>query len=122
VPRTEFLIAGEAWRRTRAGEADPAKFGILDLHGAWFIAGNVVRDVAALAKRELLPWDLWGAMFGPEETPAEARLALLDRAAALTLAPDANEAELAALADTPEFRVPSAVLNVQTKRSEAVPG
>ena len=55
------------WRATpgsccRAGKADPKAFGILDMHGLWFIAGNVIRDVAALNNHEMLPWDVWGAM------------------------------------------------------------
>ena len=40
VPRDRFLVAGDAWRRCRAGEADPQAFGILDMHGLWFIAGS----------------------------------------------------------------------------------
>jgi hypothetical protein len=31
-----------------------------DLRGLWFIAGNVVREVAALDKMEMLPWDQMG--------------------------------------------------------------
>lgn len=121
VPRSAFLVGGEAWRRVRAGEADPAKFGILDMNGVWFVAGNVVRDLAALAKRELLPWDVWGAMRGPDERFADADLELLDRAAAVLLEPDARFAELRALARRPELRVPAQVRNVQTGREEAVP-
>ena len=30
--------------------------------GAWFVRNNVVRDLAALNKLELLPWDSWGLM------------------------------------------------------------
>jgi hypothetical protein len=32
------------------------------MHGLWFSAGNLVRDIAALNNRETLPWDFWGAM------------------------------------------------------------
>jgi hypothetical protein len=32
------------------------------MHGLWFIANNIVRDIAALNNREMLPWDVWGAM------------------------------------------------------------
>jgi hypothetical protein len=42
------------------GSADPERFGILDMHGLWFVLQNLVRDLAARAKRELLPWDGWG--------------------------------------------------------------
>ncbi|MEJ0066626.1 MAG: transglutaminase domain-containing protein [Caulobacteraceae bacterium] len=60
VPRDQFLVGGEAWRRCRAGETDPTSFGIMDMHGLWFVAGNLVRDIAALNNREMLPWDVWG--------------------------------------------------------------
>lgn len=63
-----FLPAGEAWQRSRAGEFDPDTFGILDMWGAWFIAGNVGRDLAALNKVEMLPWDDWGALAVDEES------------------------------------------------------
>ena len=64
VPRDQFLVGGEAWRRFRAGEADPAKFGLSQLPeaGDWWIAANLMRDGAALLNIELLPWDCWGAM------------------------------------------------------------
>jgi hypothetical protein len=55
VSRDRFVIAGEAWAQCRAGELDPAKFGIFDLRGLWFIAGNLVRDVVALNNMEMLP-------------------------------------------------------------------
>src|SRR6185312_6349022 len=44
VPRDEFLVAGDAWQRCRAADLDPEAFGLMDMRGWWFIAGNVVRD------------------------------------------------------------------------------
>jgi hypothetical protein len=35
VPRTQFLVAGDAWQRCRSGREDPERFGILDLRGLW---------------------------------------------------------------------------------------
>lgn len=60
----EFLTGGEAWRRCRDGRSDPATFGV---HGTenWGIGeviGNAIRDLAALNKVEMLPWDEWGPM------------------------------------------------------------
>ena len=72
--------ATSSWSRATPGSsAAPARpipqaFGILDMHGLWFIAGNVIRDVAALNNHEMLPWDVWGAM---ARTDAELDLALL---------------------------------------------
>lgn len=60
VPRDRFLTGGEAWQLCRAGRADPERFGILDMWGPMMTRGNAVRDLAALNKTELLPWDGWG--------------------------------------------------------------
>lgn len=62
MPLGKFFIAGKAWQMCRQGIADPEKFGIFDMHGLWFIAGNVVRDMLSLNKLELLPWDIWPYM------------------------------------------------------------
>lgn len=113
VPRTRFLVAGEAWTRCRAGELDPQRFGFLDMAGLWFIAGNVVRDLAAFAKREMLPWDVWGPMFKADETPSSEALVQLDHAAQLTtngepLGVEAREY----YAQHAQFHVPASVLSV----------
>ncbi len=84
VPRTMFITGGKAWQMCRAGQADPDKFGIFDMHGLWFVRGDFIRDVAALNKMELLPWDSWGLMdIGHRKETAE-QLAFLDRVAELT--------------------------------------
>lgn len=59
-PPGKFLTGGEAWIAARAGEVDASLFGILDMWGLGFIAGNVISDFACLNKVELLPWDGWG--------------------------------------------------------------
>ena len=96
VPRDQFLVAGEAWRRFRSGEADPAKFGLslMNEAGDWWIAANLMRDGAALLNLEVLPWDCWGAMPGPDDPIDDELAALFDRLAELTLAPDDNLAAL----------------------------
>ena len=43
---------------------------------------------------ELLPWDCWGAMPGPDDPIDEDLAALFDRLAELTQAPDDTLAEL----------------------------
>ncbi|WP_088347439.1 MULTISPECIES: transglutaminase-like domain-containing protein [Rhodomicrobium] len=62
VPGTRFLTAGEAWRRVADDPAHGGRFGVcsLNLQGEWFIAGSLFRDMAALRKLELKPWDYWG--------------------------------------------------------------
>jgi Transglutaminase-like superfamily len=70
-PPGPFLPAGEAWQQCRRGQADPGAFGILDMWGLWFVQANVVRDLAALNKMELLPWDVWGRMAFREDPDPE---------------------------------------------------
>ena len=60
----EFLTGGEAWQAYRNGNQDAMAFGV---HGTqnWGpaeIVGNLIRDLAALNKVEMLPWDEWGPM------------------------------------------------------------
>jgi uncharacterized protein YndB with AHSA1/START domain len=112
VPRDRFLVAGDAWRLCRAGKADADAFGILDMQGWWFIAGNVVRDIAALNDATMLPWDVWGAMPQPGEAPDFARF---DALAELTLDPDAHFAQLRA-----QPPVPPTVFNAVLQRVEKV--
>lgn len=122
VPRDQFLVGGEAWRRCRAGEAEPISFGIMDMHGLWFVAGNLVRDIAALNNMELLPWDVWGLMPQPDETLSADASAQLDAAAAISLAPDARFADLRALYAENDWRVPAQVMNAVLQRVETVAG
>jgi hypothetical protein len=121
VPHDRFVIAGDAWTQCRAGKADPSKFGIFDLRGLWFIAGNLVRDLAALNNMEMLPWDIWGAMVRPDEPLRDDQLALFDRLAALTRTPDVSFAELRALYEGDDrLRVPATVFNAVLNRPEAI--
>jgi hypothetical protein len=122
VPRDRFLVAGDAWVRYRAG-ADPEAFGLSGLRqgGDWWIAGNLMRDVAALNNRELLPWDVWGAMPTPEDEIDADLTALFDRLATLTAAPDEAFGELQALGrDDPRLAVPPQVHNVLRDRDESI--
>ena len=123
VPREKFLVAGDAWRLCRDGDADPAKFGLslLNEAGYWWIAANLVRDVAALNNMEMLPWDVWGAMPAPDEIIGDERYALFDRLAGLTRVPDATFADLtAAYTQDTRLRVPATVYNAVLNRPEPV--
>lgn len=117
VPRDQFVIAGDAWTRVRAGQADPGRFGhtFLNEAGDWWIAANLMRDAAALDNVELLPWDLWGAMPEPEDT---VDVALFDELAAATAGPSMGEVRRL-LADD-RLRVPAEVHNAQHGRKEAL--
>ena len=117
VPREKFLVAGDAWQLCRSGKADPKAFGVLDMSGLWFIASNVIRDLAALNNREMLPWDVWGCM---TLVDADIDLAFIDRLAHFTREPDAHADELRAAYDDPRIAVPATVFNAVLNRPEPV--
>jgi hypothetical protein len=123
VPRDRFLVAGLAWAQCRRGAADPDKFGLslTSEAGDWWIAGNLMRDAAALRNVELLPWDCWGAMPKPGEPISGDLAALFDRLAALTQTPDTAFAELTQLGQHDDrLRVPPTVRNAVLDREEAI--
>jgi hypothetical protein len=120
VPRNRFIIAGDAWQQCRSGRNDPKKFGIFDMRGYWFIAGNVVRDAAALNNMEMLPWDCWGAAAESDDALTAETLAFLDRVAAVTLDPDNRFAELRQLYRDERLHVPPQVFNALTRQVDVV--
>jgi len=123
VPRDQFIVAAEAWTQCRAGKADPGKFGIFvgDLRGLWFIAASLIRDLAALNRMEMLPWDGWGAMPHPGQQLDAGQLAFFDRLAAMTATPDASFDMLRSIYDKDErVRVQKAVFNAVLNRMDAI--
>jgi Transglutaminase-like superfamily len=123
VARDQFLIAGDAWARCREGAADPGAFGLSPLKeaGYWWIAGNLMRDAAALGNLELLPWDCWGAMPRPDAVISEGDQELFDRLAEYTRQGDSAFEVRQQLCGTDDrLTVPSAVFNAVRNREEAV--
>ena len=122
VPRDAFVIAGDAWQMCRQRGADPCNFGlsmIPGLQGLWFIAGNLVRDFAALNRVEALPWDVWGLMEMHDDALTDDKRALLDKVAALTLAGDEAFPEIRKLYESDDrLHVPDKVFNVDRKVQE----
>jgi hypothetical protein len=97
VPRDQFLVAGKAWQMCRTDEADPNRFGLEGMKGLWFIRGNLILDLAAQNKMELLLWDAWGLMLKDMETYTEEEWQLLDKVAVLTRAGNEAFAEMRAI-------------------------
>jgi hypothetical protein len=91
VPRQLFLTAGEAWRAIRNGSASEGVFGVagFGISGRWFVGASILRDLAALNKQELLPWDYWGLSrdFSPTRPPSSDESHALD-AIASVIAPN----------------------------------
>jgi hypothetical protein len=121
VPRQEFVVAGDAWIRCREGGLDPSRCGLEGegRSGWWWVAGNLVRDVAALSKMELLPWDLWGAMPGPDDPITDVLAEELDRLAAITAVPG-TAADSRARYQNRQFHVPAHVYNFLRQTNEPV--
>jgi hypothetical protein len=117
VPRDRFVIAGDAWTQCRAGALDPNRCGIMHLRGLWFVAGNVLRDLASLNNMTMLPWDVWGPMPAADPIDTE-RLGLFDRLAELTRDPDAHFDALCAAYEQDGLRVPHTVFNAVLNREE----
>ncbi|WP_024800449.1 transglutaminase-like domain-containing protein [Nocardia sp. BMG51109] len=108
----QFVPAGAAWQRCRAGIADPASFVVdpaLDIpetRGRPQIAHDLVQDLAALNSTEMLLWDDWG--WGDDKLFTDAEHELLDRVAAVTTVGDSEE--IHGLYDSePPLRVPDIV-------------
>ncbi len=97
IPAGRFIPGGKAWQMCRSGHADPGKFGVFNMHGLWFVRGNLVRDAASLNKMELLPWDCWGLITGDDDDLPDDDLSLLDRAALVTSADNGSFSSLRAL-------------------------
>jgi len=97
LTRAHFLSGAEAWRKWRSDKAvDPDDFGLESgLTGPWFVAQNVIRDLVALNKLEMLPWDVWGTKMPEPETDLKKEdLAFFDSLAALANDPDGRLPEL----------------------------
>lgn len=107
VPRARFLTAGEAWFRIKDEPEIASRFGVssLGLGGEWFVAGSLLREVAALRKLELKPWDYWGLSkdLSPVSTELsyQARTTLDQLASRLRTVAIDGEDEPEALADWP---------------------
>jgi hypothetical protein len=121
VPRDQFLVAGKAWQLCRSGEADPDRFGLGpdSMHGMWYIQSQLVRDLAAMNKMELLCWDCWElGNADPDDGVSAEEMALLDRVAVLTQVGNEAFPELRSVYENDDrLRVPSVV----TSYTEAGP-
>lgn len=121
VPRDQFLVAADAWQGCRTDGVNPQLFGIsfAQLYGPWFIAGSLIRDLAALNKLEMLPWDVWGAQPAPNAPLAEEQRAFFDQLAAVVGDPDSSFEDLRrTYEDNAGLRVPDAVYNSLLERLE----
>ena len=116
VANDQFVTGPRAWQAVRAGTDDPARYVVapeLDvpvLRGLTYVAHNVIHDLAALNRTEMLLWDGWGVQLeqGPGPvSPDDA--ALLDEISAATADPGLSAEAVAAFAGRDGLRVPATV-------------
>ncbi|HET9170331.1 MAG TPA: transglutaminase-like domain-containing protein [Actinospica sp.] len=116
VPRDRFLVAGKAWQRIRAGEADPKTFGLQlpdgGLLGEWFVAGNIRLDLAAVNKVETLLWDIWGLGAGADGDMTDEIYDLYDLAARVAEDEIVFDAARTLFTENAGLRTPATVLSL----------
>jgi hypothetical protein len=123
VPRNQFLVAGRAWQLCRSGEADPDGFGLGpdSMRGTWYVQSQLVRDLAAMNKMELLCWDCWAlGDRGPDDGVSADEMALLDRVAVLTQAGNETFTELRSIYEDDRWRVPPVITSYTEAGSRTV--
>jgi len=107
----QFLSGAEAWIAYRQDHIDPSTFGVYgtDNFGPAEIRGNAVKDLAALNKVEMLPWDEWGRMTDAYEGRTGADYdGLLDELAAASASDDL--ARISTVYEHPDLTVPPRLL------------
>ncbi|HWV34809.1 MAG TPA: transglutaminase-like domain-containing protein [Thermomicrobiales bacterium] len=114
LPRDRFLVGADAWLRCREGGEDPERYLVspfLDIpqtRGFPYLLHNLVHELAALNKREMILWDDWG-ISEAWDSLADDQLSLLDQTAQTMLASEVTVSDLQRLYDRDEFRVPGVV-------------
>lgn len=109
-----FVPAAEAWQACRSGKMDPEQFtgdSEAKPHGMDVLRINLMLDLAAMNKIELLVWDRYAWMLRPLDDFSDRAWAILDKAAELLLAGDGALEELQALYEREEgLQVPRVIL------------
>lgn len=109
IPRDRFLPGLDAWRRVRAGELAEETFVVApeievsQLRGIPYLWHNVVLDLAALNRYEMVLWDVWGMDL---DEVNEEGATLLDEVAATH-----NLGEWQQFFARDEFHIPDVVLS-----------
>ncbi|MFI2102780.1 transglutaminase domain-containing protein [Isoptericola sp. NPDC019693] len=103
-PQSPFPTAAEVWRAIRAGQVDPASYGVApdlpELGGQDFVRGYVLLELAHRMRDEVLLWDVWGAT--PDDVPGVGDLWAQEAGgddAPVEPSPEPTSDELDALAD-----------------------
>lgn len=111
LPRDQFLVGGQAWLAVKDGKIDSELCGVLSIgiKGKWFVLNDTVRDLAALNKIEVLPWDEWGLSDKEFETLTDNEFKLIDKIAEATSPETENFSEIQNLFQDERVKVPKTV-------------
>lgn len=109
----EYVSAVDAWMDCRAGKADPAQF-TCDSNSkpaGWdALRANLILDLAAMNKIELLNWDRYGWMLRPISDMSDKAWDILDKAAEVLKNADADLEAVQALYEAQEgLQVPRVI-------------
>lgn len=119
VSRELFLTGMDAWKDVRAGERDADVFVVSpeidepNLRGIPYLWHNVVQDLAALNRHEMLLWDVWGIDLDEVNEPGAD---LLDEVAATNSLADWQKCF-----SRPDLNVPDTVISFQPHLGDAPP-
>jgi hypothetical protein len=117
VPPDRFLTAPRAWQLARSGAVDPERFITGPGLEIWpWLRHNLVHDLAALNKTEMLLHEVWGV--DSRTAPGPGELPVLDELATLTGQPCPPLAGLRSAYRRPGFVVPDTVTSYSTARTE----
>ncbi len=110
VSPDRFIVAPRAWLACRAGAADPGRFVVdpgLDIpqtRGWPYLVHNLLHDLAALNKQEMVLWDSWG--LAECDVLSDEQLDMLDHVAEVMISGTATVDDLRDLYRRSELRVP----------------
>lgn len=111
TPPKSFVTGGQAWLTCRSGKDDPMRYGIEgDFWGLQMVRHSVLRDLLALNKYELLPWDdLPESLLNKDRTALTPdQLKFLDHVAKVTSDTDRELEEIQRLyQEHPSLHVPA---------------
>jgi hypothetical protein len=117
VPPDRFLTAPRAWQLARSGAIDPERFITAPGLEIWpWLRHNLVHDLAALNKTEMLLSECWGV--DSRTPPGPGELPVLDELATLTGQPSPPLADLRSAYRRPGFVVPDTVTSYSTARTD----
>jgi hypothetical protein len=94
IPPGKFFTGGQGWQMARSGTVPANKFGlgsIMKVEPWGFLMAELLLDLAALNRIEMLCWDAWGLAAKDIGELSEADKQLLDEVAAATV--DNNQFE-----------------------------